>query len=468
MRRTSADLRALLAIVPVNVVAECIRAAGKQSKRIRKLPEMVVFWVVLGMGLYRDLSVSNVLERVVDALGEPCRWGPAERPCKTSIAKARSRLGWLVVRTIFRRLAWHFADKYGHMDERWGLRVCTIDGTHARTADSKLNDALFGRPASTRGGRSAFPQLSAVMLVGAYTHLLDAVRFGAYAINEQRLAEKLFQSGAIQPGMLLLLDRAYFSFVWPARAQRLGADFVIRCAVGERVTKMKALRKLGSNDWLCELQNNGRKSHRGLPETVLVRRITRTRRGFKPIVVITSLLDPVKYPADEIFGLYKDRWEAETAYKELKVQLGVAKVPFRSKTPERVLQETYGLLLAYLCVRALMCEGAERADVLPTKLSFVDSLDRVRRAIGRLADRDWGGLQEELVVQISHCRLPARRVRSCPRAVKSLFIRYARKRSDGKTGRSRYQTQRAGAEARRAGAEAEHARQSRQPKRLGA
>lgn len=463
MPRAVEDLRALLAIVPLDIVRQAIQAAGKQSKRVRKLPEMVMFWFVLGMGLYRDLSLSNVLERVADALQMPLRWGPAERPCKTSISKARDRLGWPVVRTIFRLLTRHFADKHGHMDTRWGFRVCTVDGTHARTADSAANDGEFGRPASTRGGRSAFPQISIVMLVGAFTHLIGHVAMGPYAMNEQRLFEKLLRSGAVAKGMLLLLDRAYYSIVWPARILQLSADFVIRSAVGERVVTPKRVLGLGPGDWLGEFRNNGRKNQRDLPETVRVRVIKRTRRGFRPVTIITSLLDPVQYPANEIFGLYKDRWEAETAYMELKVQLGEKKVLFRSMTHERVIQEAYGLFLAYLCVRALMCEGAERADVLPIQLSFVDSLERIRRAIGRLADREWNVLHEDLIIEISHCRLPARRNRTFPRAVKSLFVRYARKRSDGKTGRSRYQTQRARAEAKRAGT-----KQQRPAKRLSA
>lgn len=452
MRRAVVSLRALLQVVPMDLVREAIVAAGRKSKRVRKLPDVVVFSLLLGMGLYRELSISNVLERVAEALGS-LRWGPSEQPCKTSIAKARDRFGWLLARTIFRQLTRHFAARHGHMDVRWGLEVCTIDGTHARTADSEPNDGVFGRPASTRGGKSAFPQLSVLMLVGAFTHLIHHVVMGPNSINEQRLAEKLVASGAIQKGMLLLLDRAYFSFVWPARFLRAGAQWVIRVAAGERAMKPRRIRKLGAGDWLCEIDNNGRRNQRDLQETVLVRLITRRSRGFRPVTVMTSLVDPAAYPAGEIFELYRARWEAETAYRELKVQLGRAKVLFRSKTPERVIQETYGLFLAYLCVRALMCEGAERKDLTPIQLSFADSLDRVRRAIGRLPDRDWDLLHEQLVAQISECRLPPRRDRSFPRAVKSLFVRYARKRSDGKTGRSRYQAQRARAEAKRAAAQ---------------
>lgn len=115
MRRTL-ELGSLLAVVPLGLVHEAIAKAGKQSKRVRKLPEIVVFWLVVGLGLHRDLSISNVLDRVAEAL-RVLRWGPAERPCKTSIAKARDRLGWQVVRTVFRVLAAYFTRKYGAMDQ---------------------------------------------------------------------------------------------------------------------------------------------------------------------------------------------------------------------------------------------------------------------------------------------------------------------------------------------------------------
>lgn len=445
------DLRELIRVVPAEELYERLCAAGKQSQRVRRLPEILVMWLVIGMGLYRDVSIRSALDRVADAVGLR-RWGPAERPCATAITDALDRLGWETVREVFRWLAELFMARHGAADMRWGLQVVTLDSSTGRTADSPENSREFGRPGSNRGGRAAFPQIRILMLVGAFTHLVAHVAMGPYSWNEQRLAAEMVRLGWIRPGMLLLLDRAFYSFVWPARFLEQGAHFVVRAQVGRNAIKPTQLRRLGKNDWLCELRNNGRPNQRGLPELIQLRVVTRTRRGFRPVTILTNLLDPQAYPAAELFALYKDRWEAELTYRELKVELAGSKVPFRCKTPDRVRLEAYGLFLAYNCVRALMAEAAERAEVAPTRISFTGALDCVRRAIERLTpDVGWAALHERLVLEVSMRRLPKRRTRSCPRAVKSLFVRYARKKPNGKSTRSRYQTQRARQEQRRQG-----------------
>lgn len=455
MRGTSFDLPALMGVVPSGLVGTAIRKAGRQSKRLRKLPDLVVFWLVVGMGLERGHSIPRVLSRVARALGDVVRWGRAERPHSTSIAKARDRLGWELVRTVFRQLAELFAGRFGSADMRWGLRVLTLDGTTFRTADMPSNAECFGRPSSTRGGGSAFPQLRALMLVGAFSHLLAHVAMRPYCQSELLLAEDMIRFGWIRSGMLLLLDRGFYSFVWAARIRQAGAHFLMRAQTGRHVLKPQRLHRLGPNDWLCEILNNGRRNQRGHPGSIVVRVITRQQRGFRPVTLMTSLLDPKAFPGDEVFQLYADRWEAELTYRELKSELAGSKVPFRCATPGRVLQEAYGLFLAYNCVRALMCEAAESVRVEPRALSFTEALECVHCTLMDASPREgWAALHDQLVAEISLCLLPPRRQRSCPRAVKSLFVRYPRKKADGTTGRTRRQLQRARAYERHAAIEA--------------
>jgi IS4 transposase len=49
-----------------------------------------------------------------------------------------------------------------------------------------------------------------------------------------------------------------------------------------------------------------------------MRAIRYQRRGFKPQLLLTSLLDPKRYSADEIIALYHERWEIELGYNEIK------------------------------------------------------------------------------------------------------------------------------------------------------
>jgi IS4 transposase len=94
--------------------------------------------------------------------------------------------------------------------------------------------------------------------------------------------------------------------------------------------------------------------------------------------LVTTILDPGKAPAKELAGLYHERWEVETALDELKTHLKGSKIVLRSKTPELVRQEFYGLMMAHFAVRGLMHEAAIERDVDPDELSFVHAVRVIR------------------------------------------------------------------------------------------
>ena len=97
--------------------------------------------------------------------------------------------------------------------------------------------------------------------------------------------------------------------------------------------------------------------------------------------LLTTLLDPELAPAQELDALYHERWEIETAFDELKTHLRGRGIVLRSKTPELVRQEFYGLLLAHYALRGIMHEAALHADLDPDELSFVHTVRVVRRKI---------------------------------------------------------------------------------------
>jgi hypothetical protein len=103
------------------------------------------------------------------------------------------------------------------------------------------------------------------------------------------------------------------------------------------------------------------------------------------IVCSPTILDPEKAPAHELAALYHERWEIETALDELKTHLRGARIVLRSKTPDLVRQEFYGLLLAHFAIRGLMHEAALKADEDPDRLSFVHAVRVVRRKLARLS-----------------------------------------------------------------------------------
>jgi hypothetical protein len=106
--------------------------------------------------------------------------------------------------------------------------------------------------------------------------------------------------------------------------------------------------------------------------------------GAEPIYrLITTILDPKLVPAKELAPLYHERWEIDTALDELKIHLRGAQVVLRSKAPELVKQEFYGLLMAHFASRGLMHEAALQADEDPDRLSFVHAVHVVQRRMPR-------------------------------------------------------------------------------------
>ena len=97
--------------------------------------------------------------------------------------------------------------------------------------------------------------------------------------------------------------------------------------------------------------------------------------------LLTSVLDWQQAPAQELAALYHERWEIETALDEIKAHLRGAKIVLRSKTPDLVRQEFYGLLMAHFAVRALMHEAALTANVDTDRLSFIHAVRVVRRKL---------------------------------------------------------------------------------------
>jgi len=97
--------------------------------------------------------------------------------------------------------------------------------------------------------------------------------------------------------------------------------------------------------------------------------------------VMSTILDPAQAPAQELAALYHERWEIETAFDELKTHLRGARIVLRSKTPELVRQEFYGLLMAHFAVRGLMHEAALKADEDPDRLSFIHAVRVIRRKL---------------------------------------------------------------------------------------
>jgi hypothetical protein len=252
----------------------------------------------------------------------------------------------------------------------------SLDGSTFDVADEKVNDAAFSRPGASRGA-SAYPQIRFVSLVENGTHVLFGSQMDGCRTGEITLAKAVLPR--LEKGMLCLADRNFFGFELWQQAQGTGADLVWRM---KKNMRMACEQRLPDGSYLSHVYpspRDWRHKTNGVALRVIDYRLEGIE-GAEPIYrLATTLLDPEKAPAGELAALYHERWEIETAFDELKTHLRGAKIVLRSKTPDLVRQEFYGLLMAHFAIRGLMHEAALKAGQDPDRLSFLHAVRVVRR-----------------------------------------------------------------------------------------
>jgi IS4 transposase len=103
--------------------------------------------------------------------------------------------------------------------------------------------------------------------------------------------------------------------------------------------------------------------------------------GEEIVTLVTNITDPEEIPAVELAAAYHERWEAELVFDELKTHQRGAGAILRSRKPELVEQEIWGLLLTHYGIRHLMREAADQAELDPDRMSFIRALRVVRRQV---------------------------------------------------------------------------------------
>jgi len=406
-------------------IEEALKATGTATIRKRRLPAEQVVWLVIGMCIFRDLSLKELVATLDLAL--PGSRGIRIAP--SSIVQARDRLGDEPIRWLFERVA----STWGHASARkhaWrGLALYGVDGTTVRVPDSVENRAHFGGQDTRWESTSGYPLVRMVTLMALRSHILAAARFGPYA-SEHVYANELWP--LIPDDSLTIVDRAFLAARILIGLERGGVNrhWLTRATV--RV-KPRRLKRFALGDELVEVDvpRQARAQDDSLPKTWQMRAIKYRRRGFKPQTLLTSLTDPRRYPAAEIIALYHERWEIELGYNEVKRVMLAREESTRSKSPRGVAQELWGLGIAYNLVRFEAERVADEAGVPPTRISFVAALTFIEAALRTWGTDSAGRIPErlrKLREDLTHFILPERRERSYPRAVKIKMSAYERKR----------------------------------------
>ena len=381
-----------------DVVDEVISECGRTEQRKRLLPARVVVYFVVAMSLFFVEGYEEVMRRLVGGLRFMRAWRQDwQVPTAGAISQARERLGEEPLRVLFERVAVPVARP--GMAGSWlrGWRLMAIDGVMFSVPDTPANAADFGRMKSA----DPFPKVRMVGLGECGTHAVVAAEIGPARTGERELAEGLV--GWFEPGMLIIADRGFFSYALWTQAMAAGADLLFRVA---NHPKLPVQTVLPDGSYLSTVYHPTRGKGRtgqvplaftGDPltateipvrviEYTITNRLRPGERAGELFCLVTTIVDPDAASSFELAAAYHERWEYELSLKEIETQLLTPGRTLRSKKPELARQEIWGLLLAHYAIRSLMTDAADIGDIDPDRLSFIRSLNLVRRQVTNQAD----------------------------------------------------------------------------------
>lgn len=383
-------------VFPVGAIKQALAEENKESKRHRDLPNHVVVYFVMMLALFRDVSHTEVLRCVFEGI----QWlfGPKQLEItgKSGISQARTRVGWEPLRRLFHNVAVPLAGPDSKGSFYRGHRVVALDGTLFNVADTPENDQTFERP--TGHGREApNPQARMVSLVECGTHAFLRAEIGGYRESERALSKSILPH--LDQGMICLADRGFMGFALFKAASATGAKLLWRV---RKDFKLQPEQRLADGSFLCTIyEHTDLKRQYGMTVRIVEYRVIGAQTS-EPIRLVTNWIDHKESPAEELAHLYHERWEIENTLDELKTHLNANAIALRSRTPDLVRQELYGLVMGHYAIRTIMHEAATRAQLDDDELSFTHSIQVIRRRLPMFGNFPPGGDS-----QGDHCGNPA-------------------------------------------------------------
>ena len=383
----------LARICPPDKVALALAACGRQSQRQRDLPAHATAYYVMALSLYQGVNYSEVLRIVTEGMQMLGDDAVRRNVGKSGISAARTRLGWQAMAHLATQVLTPLADERTPGAFVTGLtkryRLVSLDDSCLEVADQSANAQAFGYP-STGQGRTGYPQIRFTALVENGTHALFGVASAGFKDSEVSLAHQTITH--LKPGMLCLADRGLAGFpLWQA-ASATGAHLLWRVTKNRH---LPILKRLPDGSYLSQIEPAvaTKKAMTSSTLPIAVRVIEYELPGAlepEPLYrLITTVLDEKEITAQTLAQLYRERWTIETTFAEMKTALKGSSIVLRSKTPDLVRQEFYGLVIAHYAIRKLMQEASlgARGNQLPGQgappgsLSFKQAANTVRRKL---------------------------------------------------------------------------------------
>jgi hypothetical protein len=400
--------------------------AGGPNSRQRSYPDSLTFWAFLNQVIHPECSCRQIVRKV--QLWHRNRKQPMPSSRTGAYCQARARLPQASLNQAHEKLADQLAAGPQTQGVWKGHRLRVIDGTGLSMPDTETNQKAFPQP-TTQAAGCGFPVVKLVAVFCLHTGALIRWVQGTLHDHENRLFKGLL--AFFSPKDIVVADRGFCGFAQIAALLERGADMLVRQHQCRSVDWRKGQR-LGAKDRLVSWERPYRQSDifspaqwAAFPREIRLRmlEINITVPGFRnqKIILVTTLLDAKRYPADELARLYLRRWSVEVFYRDIKQTMGMDIL--RCQSPAMIQKEIHLHAIAYNLIRSLMNDIARRYDMDVARLSFKGTLDALRQWQPILDQpsvqpRVSAAERDALYETIAGDPLPHRPNRSEPRAVK--------------------------------------------------
>lgn len=383
--------------LPENIISSLCREL-QLTFRKRSLTPVVTTHLFLRQILEGNTPIADLRQIAKQSFAE------------SSYCDAKKRLPLRFFLRLERAVVGHCTAESEHdRDALWlgRHRVFFLDGSSFSMPDTDELREEFGYPSGQAEG-CGFPTAHLLVQFEASTGYL--VRALASPRNTHDMAHAAFTHRDLKPGDVVGGDRAFCSYAHLATLEKRHLFGLFRahqrtivsfrphrpyqhpCSKAKGKTGLpqsRWVKRLGRDDQIVEYFKPkkcpkwmSREEYEALPASLLVRelrvRVNVPGCRVKVVTLVTTLLDPKRYPKEVLARLYECRWGVEVNLRHLKQTMKMEIL--RCETRHGVLKELAMFVVAYNLVRRVMREAARRQRVQPNRISFVDALRWLRES----------------------------------------------------------------------------------------
>lgn len=377
----------LLLGLPRQAIDEALATTDRKNRSQGRFSDHAVVYFVVLMGLFMELSYDHLIEIFHTAISVAnLSFENMATLTNSAVTQARQRITAAPLKALFERICVPLCGKdapYAHFGK---LRIVLIDGSSFQVADSEENAAAYGKSAN-QNGESGLPLVNTVTVVEYGSRAPLDFAFGPYRkgsstepASEQSLCKLLLSR--LKPDQLCIGDRLYANYENCKAVIEANSHFLFRVRNDVKLTPVRELPD-GSYEARFYLYINRKRQKQTYITVRVLEYGLKGETGWHRLVTNLGLEEG---SINELVQLYPLRWTEETIFREIKATLKPTRLALRSRSPEMVAQELYGVFIAYYLVRRLMFVAAIDRNYVPEELSFKHALFVTREISPKVGD----------------------------------------------------------------------------------